>query len=244
MRKQEKQRKKQEQDRNKAKTEEPPARPDMAANPDTEDKSSTLQTDHAAVEARSIKTLSESVDKLSLSKESETEVQAEAVETTRTAVVAEKTKEKAVNQGGEAARLKPVPIAGPTSDGKSKKDLSPEEQAAVKAAREAQKAAKAAAKAAATQKKAGGGPPGGGGKPDVTEVADSSSQLKKEVETANKVSEVQQGKQSKKMETEVQEVEGGGEGKSKAELKAERRAKQEAQRAAKSQVGNKALSQN
>jgi len=108
----------------------------------------------------------------------------------------------------------------PSSD---KKDLTPEEQAAIKAEREAKKAAKAAQKAAAKNK---GKPPAGEEKP---ETGNPSEEKTKEQLKAERKAQYEQ-----KVKTEE-----GGEPKpekSKAELKAERRAKQEAQRLAKSQA--------
>jgi len=102
-----------------------------------------------------------------------------------------------------------------------KKELTAEEQAAVKAEREAKKAAKAAQKAAAKNK----------GKQAVepTEPEVQSKDKSKEDLKAERKAQYEQKAKS----------EGGEEGKpekSKAELKAERRAKQEAQRLAKSQA--------
>jgi len=108
----------------------------------------------------------------------------------------------------------------PSSD---QKELTPEEQAAIKAEREAKKAAKAAQKAAAKDK---GKQPVNEEKSEVQEPVDGKS---KEQLKAERKAQYEQKVKS----------EDGGEPKpekSKAELKAERRAKQEAQRLAKSQA--------
>jgi len=122
---------------------------------------------------------------------------------------------KAVNQL-TIGDSKPPP---PPSD---KKDLTPEEQAAIKAEREAKKAAKAAQKAAAKNK----------GKQPVNEKPET------EAPTEEKSKEKLKAERKAQFE-EKAKLEGGGDPKpekSKAELKAERRAKQEAQRLAKSQA--------
>merc|ERR1712013_563543 len=102
-------------------------------------------------------------------------------------------------------------------------ELTPEEQAAIKAEREAKKAAKAAQKAAAKDK---GKQPVDEEKSEVQEPVDGKS--KEQLKAEGKAQYEQKVKS-----------EDGGEPKpekSKAELKAERRAKQEAQRLAKSQA--------
>jgi len=117
-------------------------------------------------------------------------------------------------------------------DGNEKKEFTPEEQAAIKAEREAKKAAKAAQKAAAKNK----------GKSSALEAAqtkeiddttkntptETTGKSKEELKAERKAQYEQKAKMEGETEPKAE--------KSKAELKAERRAKQEAQRLAKAQA--------
>jgi hypothetical protein len=194
----------------------------------------------APAEDQTVRQLAEGVEKLSVSKEKEMTKKDELVTVnspTPTSVMPDQVK-KNIEEPAAAAAIKVAEVkpghnsAAGTGEIKPKKELSAEEQAAVKAAREAQKAAKAALKAAATQKKATAAPPVIDGRP--TTPAGVRSQPPNEVKGT-----AREDKEGKK-----EEIGGGAaaaegtEIKSKAELKAERRAKQEAQRAAKNQVGN------
>ncbi len=247
LRKQEKQRKKQEQDRLKGgKEDSPRTETDRVDTPDNkafpvEPKAARSDSKvPAPAEDQTDRQLAEGVEKLSVSKEKEMTKKDELVTVnsqTPTSVMPDQVK-KNTEEPAAAAAIKVAEVkpghnsAAGTGEIKPKKELSAEEQAAVKAAREAQKAAKAALKAAATQKKATAAPPVIDGRP--TTPAAALSQPPNEVKGP-----AREDKEGKK-----EEIGGGAaaaegtEIKSKAELKAERRAKQEAQRAAKNQVGN------
>jgi len=132
-----------------------------------------------------------------------------------------------------AAAVKQLTL-GDSKDSSDKRELTAEEQAAVKTEREAKKAAKAAQKAAAKNK--GKAQPVADQEKAPTSVASdnkdhqsvSSEKTKEELKAERKAQFEQKAK-----------LEGVGESKaekSKAELKAERRAKQEAQRLAKVQA--------
>lgn len=115
-----------------------------------------------------------------------------------------------------------------------KKEVTAEEQAAIKAEREAKKAAKAAQKAAAKNKNKSSGTESAQEKP-LTEVKsqneiqpESSEKTKDELKAERKAQYEQKAKAANLGEPKTE--------KSKAELKAERRAKQEAQRLAKTQA--------
>jgi len=148
------------------------------------------------------------------------------------------TEVKAKNKEGEESddivkAVKQLTL-GDSNSSSDKKELSADEQAAVKAEREAKKAAKAAQKAAAKNKgKEAKEPaqekPQPGSQSQTTEVKSESSEKSKQDLKAERKAQFE----------EKAKLEGGGEPKtekSKAELKAERRAKQEAQRLAKSQA--------
>ena len=252
MRKQEKQRKKQEQDRLRAGRGEANKTTSEITTTDTgtthqqqqaeatgsssEHSNETFNSSPAA--DSTVRTITDSMDKLTLVKVSESKIRDNAAEANvKPVAVIAKTSAEKLEQRDETFMSKAA--AGASSEAKPKKDLSPEEQAAIKAAREAQKAAKAAAKAAAAQKKVSAAATTG----TVPEVDLGSDQPKK-----NDVKATAAGAAAiVELDKEVKKVSGGkmgeagssqdvGDGKSKAELKAERRAKQEAQRAAKSQV--------
>jgi hypothetical protein len=235
MRKQEKQRKKQEQDKLKVGKDDPPP-PALKADPENRVAGSTnlnktvdakaIKEDSkgGAVEDKTVTHLAESVEQLALTKKNE---QRDELKT----VPAEKAKTDLKNE------LKSVPSV---ADAKPKKDLSAEEQAAIKTAREAQKAAKTAAKAAAVQKKVTASLPDGTSSPllptEVKSRKDGKEESGKNVEGQSATEEKSVTEVGRKQNGKAEATEDGAEGKSKAELKAERRAKQEAQRAAKSQV--------
>ncbi len=234
MRKQEKQRKKQEQDKLKVGKDDPPTpalKPDpenrVAGNTNlnkTVDARAIKEDSKGAVEDKSVTHLAESVEQLALTKRNE---QKDDLRT----VPVEKAKPDPKNE------LKSVPSA---ADAKPKKDLSAEEQAAIKTAREAQKAAKAAAKAAAAQKKVTASLPDGTSSPllqtESKSRKDGKEESGKNLEGKSATEEKSATEAGRKQSGKAEATEDGAEGKSKAELKAERRAKQEAQRAAKSQV--------
>ncbi len=233
MRKQEKQRKKQEQDKLKVGKDDPPP-PALKPDPEnrvvgssnlnkTVDAKAIKEDSKGAVEDKTVTHLAESVEQLALTKKNE---QRDELRT----IPVEKAKTDLKNE------LKSVPSA---ADAKPKKDLSAEEQAAIKTAREAQKAAKAAAKAAAAQKKVTASRPDGTSSPLSMEVKprkDGKEESGKNAEGKSTTEEKSATEVGRKQSGKGEATEDGAEGKSKAELKAERRAKQEAQRAAKSQV--------
>jgi hypothetical protein len=239
MRKQEKQRKKQEQDKLKVGKDDPPA---LKSDPEnrvagstnlnkTVDAKALKEDSKGAVEDKTVTHLAESVEQLALTKKNEQKDELRIVP-------AEKAKTDPKNEPLKKDELKShVPSA---ADTKPKKDLSVEEQAAIKTAREAQKAAKAAAKAAAAQKKVTVSLPDGTGSPllptDVKSRKDGKEESGKNVEGKSATEEKSATEVGRKQSGRGEAMEDVAEGKSKAELKAERRAKQEAQRAAKSQV--------
>jgi len=244
MRKQEKQRKKQEQDKLKVGKDDPPP-PALKPDPENRVAGSTNQNktvdakvikedNKGAVEDKTVAHLAESVEQLALTKKNE---QRDELRT----VPVEKAKTDPKNEPLKKDELKShVPSA---ADAKPKKDLSAEEQAAIKTAREAQKAAKAAAKAAAAQKKVTASSlPDSTGSPllqaDVKSRKDGKEESGKNLEGKSATEEKSATEVGRKQSGKGEALEDVAEGKSKAELKAERRAKQEAQRAAKSQVAN------
>ncbi len=241
MRKQEKQRKKQEQDKLKVGKDDPPP-PALKLDPEnrvagstnlnkTVDAKALKEDSKSAVEDKTVTHLAESVEQLALTKRNEQRDE-------HRTVPVEKAKTDPKNEPLKKDELKShVPS---TSDGKPKKDLSAEEQAAIKTAREAQKAAKAAAKAAAAQKKVTASLSDGTGSPllptDAKSRKDGKEESGKNLEGKSATEEKSATEVGRKQSGKAEATEDVAEGKSKAELKAERRAKQEAQRAAKSQV--------
>lgn len=257
MRKQEKQRKKQEQDKIKGGKDEP-ARHGTDGVDTLETNASNLgqqaaRTDTKVAEDNVVPPVAERMSQLSLSKECSPSSNQDGMRTASPAA------DKGLPQqadaktdlGDNASSSKgeqnstPNVLQPPQADVKVKKDLSPEEQAAIKVAREAQKAAKAAAKAAATQKKAAasGAAAGVSGTVSAPEAVEpvATARLAKEDEKPTGARSGVEGKQGMKGGESGpggvgSQEEASSELRSKAELKAERRAKQEAQRAAKSQA--------
>jgi len=114
-----------------------------------------------------------------------------------------------------------------------KKEVTAEDQAAIKAEREAKKAAKAAQKAAAKNKTKSSGTESAQEKPlnevkSQNDIQSESSEKTKDELKAERKAQYEQKAKAENLEPKTE--------KSKAELKAERRAKQEAQRLAKAQA--------